>query len=575
MAIGTITFTAKQGSGSTILQGKIDWSSVSNGTDANTSTITTKLYARRTDSFTSTPTSGKNWGGRVQVGSNTAHSFSSLSKSVSVAASWVLLATYTDVVKHNDDGTCNVTISGSVTGPSGTSLAGATSSGSKSVTLDRIARQATITGAPNFNDEENPTITYSNPAGDSVSSLEAFLQNEDGTITYAELRSISKTADSYTFNLTNEERTALRKAAANSNTLIVKFALKTIIGSTALYSSINKTLTIKNPNPTLNPTAVDSNAATKALTGDENKFIKYYSNASFSVGAAAVKESTLKSTKVVCGAKSSTSASGTLNAVESGTFTFTATDSRGNTTTKTLTKTLVNYVKLTCNLTAENPTPDGKMYFKVNGNYFNNTFGAVANTLQVQFRYKENDGAYGGWIDATATKSGNTYSAEVNLTGLNYQSAYTFQARAIDKISTGGVNSAEKRVKSIPVFDWGENDFQFNVDAFDKNGNKLGTEITAENQTAVSISGKELKETGFVTITPKINTPTMAKIYFKRTYKKLPNVYLSFVSGVPGTNVLGCSYGNLTTTSVDIYVTRINEVPTTINYFVFGEVAEE
>ncbi|MBO5843439.1 MAG: hypothetical protein J6Q96_01065 [Bacteroidales bacterium] len=573
MASGTITFTAKQGSGSTILQGKIDWSSKSNGTDANTSTITTKLYARRTDAFTSTPTTGKNWGGRVQVGSNTAHSFSSLSKSTSVAASWVLFATYTDVVKHNDDGTCSVTISGSVTGASGTSLAGTTSSGSKSVTLDKIARQATLTGAPNFNDEENPVITYSNPAGTAVEALQACIADENGMAAYVPYRDISKTGTSYTFNLTDAERETLRKATANSNTLTIKFYIKTTIAGTDYYNSIAKTLTIKNPNPTLNPTAVDANATTKALTGDENKFIKYHSNASFSVGDAAVKNSTIKSRKVVCGAKSSTSASGTLNAVESGTFTFTATDSRGNTTTKTLTKTLINYVKLTCNLTAENPTPDGKMYFKVNGNYFNNTFGAVANTLQVQFRYKENDGAYGSWTDATATKSGNTYSAEVNLTGLNYQSSYTFQARAIDKISTGGVNSAEKRVKAIPVFDWGENDFKFNVDAFDKNGNKLGTEITTGVRSALCISGKELKESGWISITPVANTPTKAKINYKRAYKEIPIITLSCVAGNPE-QILGYSLYNHTNTSVEIVLTRTNTAATNIYYFIYGEVAE-
>lgn len=473
-------------------------------------------------------------------------------------------------IAHGNDGKKTLNYSGFYS--TGVSSGDITATGSKKLT--DIPRQANITGAPNFNDEENPAITYSNPAGTAVEALKACIAKEDGATILVPYRDISKTGTSYTFNLTTAEREALRKATPNSNTLVVKFYVQTTIAGVVYYSSIAKTLTIKNPSPTLSPTAVDANATTKTLTGDANKFIKYYSNASFSVGAAAVKNSTIKSTKVVCGAKSSTSASGTLNAVESGTFTFSATDSRGNTTTKTLTKTLVNYVKLTCNLTTKNPTPDGKMYFKVSGNYFNNTFGAVANTLQVQYRVKENEDSYGNWIDLTTTKSGNTYSAEVNLTGLNYQSYYTFQARAIDKINTSGVNSAEKKVRATPVFDWGENDFKFNVPVYDHNGGKLGTEMTAENQTAVAVTGKILQETGFVSITPVANTPTSAAVKFKKTYKKIPTIVMSVASGVPGTQVLGYGQTGISTTGVNIVVTRTNTTPTILYYYVFGEVAD-
>lgn len=137
-ASGTVdNFTKVKGTTSATLQGKIEWSSVGDAT-TNKSIVTTKLYARRTDNYTSTPTSGKNWKGSVKVGDNTAHSFSSLSKETSVASSWVLFATYTDEIEHDIDGTKTITISGSVTGATGTSLAGKTSSGSKTFELDRL-----------------------------------------------------------------------------------------------------------------------------------------------------------------------------------------------------------------------------------------------------------------------------------------------------------------------------------------------------------------------------------------------------------------------------------------------------
>ena len=45
--------------------------------------------------------------------------------------------------------------------------------GSGSWSLDTIPRQANLTSAPEFNDEQNPTIYYSNPAGNNVDTLMA------------------------------------------------------------------------------------------------------------------------------------------------------------------------------------------------------------------------------------------------------------------------------------------------------------------------------------------------------------------------------------------------------------------
>ena len=65
------------------------------------------------------------------------------------------------------------------------------------------------------------------------------------------------------------------------------------------------------------------------------------------------------------------------------------------------------------------------------------------------------------FIASISSKSIATSEDSVNLTGLNYQSIYTFQAKAVDKVVT--IETTEKRVKTTPVFDWGEDDFEFNV----------------------------------------------------------------------------------------------------------------
>lgn len=455
MVSGIITLTR---SGYGEMFGQIVWSSVSNGTEANTSTVTATIQVRRTAPYVTTGT----WRGNIQVGDIT----ESFAIYHDVTSSWLTLKTVTTTISHNNDGSGSCYIYGTIKGPGATSMEYTSTTGSETVTLDTIPRYATLTGAPNFNDEENPTITYSNPAGNSITSLRACisLNGSKDDIVY---RDISKTGTSYTFSLTAAERDTLRAATAEANSRTVIFFVRSEIGSALNHSTLSRTLTIKNPYPTINPTITDSNSATIALTGDSSKLVRYYSNAAITMGAAAVKKASLKSQQVVCGNKSLT-ANGTMSAVESNSFVFTATDSRGNTTTKTVTPAFVNYVKLSCSLGNNMPDGEGNMIVAVTGNYFNGSFGAKSNSLNVYYRYKTAGGSYGQWVAMTVTKSGNTYSATTNLTGLDYKTTYVFQTYAKDELAT--VYSAEKSIKATPVFDWSGSDFQFNVPVNMKNG---------------------------------------------------------------------------------------------------------
>ena len=349
---------------------------------------------------------------------------------------------------------------------------------SGSMTLPSIPRAAKITATTTFTDESNPTITYDNPAGNSIDNLEACI-SLTGATDDIKYRSIPKTGTTYTFNLTDAERKVLRAATTGSNTRQVRFYVRTTVGSTKYLEYVSRTFSIVNGNPTMSPTAVDNSSSSIAeLTGSSGNLIRYYSDVSVATNAAAVKEASLTSQKITCGSKTIDSSSGTFIDIESGTFTFTATDNRGNTTTKTITKNILDYVKLTCNLEAENPNAAGNMDFSIKGNYFNSSFGAVDNTLTVQYRYKVNDGEYGDWIDAPITLSGNTYSFTTSMSGLDYMSSYTFQAKAVDKLLT--ITTPEKTVKSIPVFDWGENDFNFNVPV-----NINGSDLTMNGETVL------------------------------------------------------------------------------------------
>ena len=325
--------------------------------------------------------------------------------------------------------------------------------------LNDIPRKATVTSAPNFNDEDNPTISYSNLAGNAVSALDACISFTGSSPDIA-YRAINKTGSSYTFNLTAAERKVLRTGLANAQSSKIRFYIRTQIGGTYYYDYVEKTLSIVNANPTLSPTVEDINTTTVALTGDKNKLIKFYSNASVKFGASAQKHSTLTAKEVINGSAKLT-ADGTINGVQDANFYFYAEDSRKLSSSEAVTKPFVNYIKLTCNIANNKPNADGVMQVEASGNYFNGSFGAVSNTLAVYYRYTDSSGYSSSWQAMQITKSGNTYKATYTLTGLDYQKSYSFQCYAADKLAT--VSSAEISVKTAPIFDWGENDFNFNV----------------------------------------------------------------------------------------------------------------
>ena len=140
------------------------------------------------------------------------------------------------------------------------------------VNLTNIPRYATINNAPNFNDTQNPTITYTNSAGSSASTLQACI-SLTGSTDNVPYRDIPKTGTSYTFNLTQAERNTLLNACKNSKTLTVYFYIKTIISGNTFYDKKSATMTVINGNPTIGSiTYQDINSSIVAIT-DNNQWI--------------------------------------------------------------------------------------------------------------------------------------------------------------------------------------------------------------------------------------------------------------------------------------------------------------
>ena len=384
-------------------------------------------------------------------------------------SSTVTLKSGTQTVSHNTDGTKTISYSFSVTDGAGKSYTPGNASASGTLALTTIIRRATITSAPNFSDGENPTITYSNPMGNGATGLKACISFGPigGNVAVDDIayRDIPKTAASYTFDLKEEEINVLRNAVTSGNSVVIYFYVRTIIGDTFYLSSVSRTFSLGAANPILTASVVDTNEVTVALTGNESKLIKHYSNALATMEADGQKGATIDENLLIIrnGNDTGYGYSHTFENVESNEFTFSAEDNRGNIGTAKVTAEMIDYIPLTCYMASNRPDALGGMTILCYGDYFNSSFGKENNTLAVKCRYAETGGTFSDWIDMNVTKEDELYyaSAEFTIENFSQNKYYTFEACATDKLNT--VYSIEEGVKSIPLFHWGENDFVFEV----------------------------------------------------------------------------------------------------------------
>lgn len=402
------------------------------------------------------------------------------------------LASGSTTIAHNADGTKSFSFSFSLQfdiNYSGVGWIG-TKSGSGSGTLSTIPRTSSVSST-NANIGENITITINRASSSFTHTLTYVFNSLTGTIA----TKTSSTSISWTLP------TSFYAQIPNSKSSWGRVICDTYSGSTKIGSSecrFDVYVKESTNKPGISAAVKDVNETTKALTGDENKLVKYYSRVQFSITSSPKNNAGTKSININYNGNSYTGGSGNswtgyFSNVTSGSYYCSVTDTRDLSNSVTINKTLINYIKLSCAMTVSNPTASGECTLTITGNYFNGSFGATSNTLTVQYK-KDSE----SWTNATATKSGNTYTATVNLTGLDYTQAYTFQARAVDKLAT--VTTESKTVKSTPIFDWGSDDFHFHVPVTINGDNKAIEIGTGESDVYVhnTKSGKylQLKDDG-------------------------------------------------------------------------------
>lgn len=385
-------------------------------------------------------------------------------------------------VTHNSDGSLNMPYNVSVPNVNASNQYGVPAMAlSGTWALTTIPRTSGVT-CTTANIGTAPTITISSASSSFTHKLTYSFGSLSGTIVES---TSTKVYTSWVIPTTFYAQ--IPNATSGTGTITCyTYNGTTLIGTSSCSFTVRVNESISSP--TITATITDSNATTKALTGDNTILVRHYSTANVSMTATAQNGSSIVSRSITNGNNTFEDSTATIANIENGVFSLSATDSRGFTTTVgrnlvTANK-FVPYVKLTCNIENTKPDASGNMTVKCDGSYFNGSFGATANTLTVKCRYKPVGGSYSSWYTMTVTKNGNFYGAYYTFTipSFNYQSSYIFECQATDKLAT--VSSTPSTAKSMPVFHWGENDFVFEVPVtFNAGVNSGGTSAVAADQT--------------------------------------------------------------------------------------------
>lgn len=404
-----------------------------------------------------------------------------------------ITATGTITVTHKSDGT----LSGYATAvwTKGGSSSYTPNSGSISTdgtALTNIPRAAKVVSAPNFTDADNPTITYSNPAGNYATTLQAGIFDTAGTTAYASYRDLAKDGTTYTFNLTTTEKNALLSASSATTTLPVRFYIKTIIGGNTYYDYKEVNFSVTDANPTFSASYKDTNSTVTAITGDNQIIVRNQSTLQIDVTDLTAKKSATISTvtaningTVYNGTISGSTATisvGTINISYNTTATIVATDSRGLTATQTLNITVADW-----------ELPTGIITMNRHENYYSQTDIKVDgsyksvdghNSMTIKLRYKK-----------TTTSTWSSYTTmQDNVAqtfNLDNEYAWDIQVKIEDLFGSTTYNLELTRGMPIVYFDTTKSSTGFNCfpkddDSVEINGVPLNCMMTYSLTTAIS-----------------------------------------------------------------------------------------
>lgn len=370
----------------------------------------------------------------------------------------VALGSHRFSVAHNSDGTWSGKIGGSyrLNITYGGKYIG-TISGEQSITLPTIPRASSI-GATDAVIGSKTTIVVGRKSSGFTHTIQYIFGSLSGYIDGSGnmvSSPVKMTETTILVTLPAPFYGQIPNARSGTCTLVCR----TYSGSTQIGDAQSTTFSAQTSLDTCAPdvsgTVVDTNQATIALTGDSSKLVRFYSTALCTISAAARNSASLAKKQIMGVDVSGSSYS--IPEVEATRFQFYAVDSRGYAKSATVVPTVIPYVRLTLNARGYRPQPtDGSGRIELSGQYYSGSFGKVSNALSLRYRVGDLE-----WVTATPIITDNTYTATLDLTGLDYRQEHTIRLEVTDKLATETVDVVI--MQGIPVFDWGKNDFNFNV----------------------------------------------------------------------------------------------------------------
>lgn len=152
---------------------------------------------------------------------------------------------------------------------------------------------------------------------------------------------------------------------------------------------------------------------------------------------------------------------------------------------------------ITCNPSDSMIDPGtGIAVVKVKGSCYGGSFGVADNTLTIDYRIRSANGDFGSISSISPAIEANTYAVSISLEDLDYKTEYKPEITVRDALNT--VQKTATIIRSIPIADWGEADFRFNVpvkmgdDVFPSEENDVITKKYAEKTFLSAIQSTDL-----------------------------------------------------------------------------------
>lgn len=278
----------------------------------------------------------------VVIGGTTVYSQSSR---IRVYGGGAFKKTGSITITHDEDGTKSISMSVKAALYS----ASVNCTGSANYTLDTINRYALLGSVEDFTDEGYPTITYTNPAGISLTTDLKIRITWNGGANYTYWHNLADdgSASPYTFDstsLTAQNKADMLASCPNSRTLAVQFDLQSTMDGTEYHHYKDAVMEVVNANPTASVlTYADTDSSVIAITGDDQKIVQAQSTLVIhSAGSTPRKSATIVSYNLnFNGVDYTPNANGDVTFIKPNitgnyTATITTTDSRGNTTANSI-----------------------------------------------------------------------------------------------------------------------------------------------------------------------------------------------------------------------------------------------